>query len=328
MPLFFPGSSEQTIKPPVPSEVVDKLAELSTDEPLPEVYPGDRIKLMAQSPRKLYVYWGLEQNPFATLVRAFGPQAAGYSLVLRLVNTETGDEFLHLASETKSQWLDVQSGYSYRVDLGLYATGRAFIRILSSNITQTPRSGVARTTDEAPEWNISAEKFARVLDEAGYVSDALEVTLEAADEATSDLATRTIAETFSGKQLPLMTEEELIEMRGLLAALAFGASFDSLRAVLTPPLASWLAEANSQSVAMNGGRMIEVLRAVLGIEMSRTPFDAQTEAAMRRAARVIVGASEVNLPSHPFHLWMPSMNAGKLKTIDSFTHLLISSMNQ
>ncbi len=321
MPLFFPGSSEQTIKPPIPSAVVDKLAELSTDEPLPDVYPGDRIRLLAQSPRKLYLYWGLAQNPYETLERAFGTQAARYSLVLRVVNTESDEETLHLASPTKSQWLDVQADASYRVDLGLYAPGRAFIRLLSSNVAQTPRTGVARSADDAPQWNISAENFARVLDEAGYVSDALEVTLEAVDEVTHDAATRAVAEAFGGAEVPAMTAEELTEMRGLLAALAFGVSYESVREVLSPSLADWLTQTKDiRRERVDGSQLVEILHTMLGIEMSRLPVDAAAEAAMRRVARVIVGASEVNLPARPFHLWMPSMNVGHLKMIGSLSH--------
>jgi hypothetical protein len=320
MPLIFPGSSEQTIKPPLPSEVVDKLAELSTDEPLPEVYEGDRIRLLAQSPRKLYLYWGLSQDPYATLHRAFGAQAARYSLVVRLTATETNETTLHLASQTKSQWLDVQPGASYRVDLGLYAQGRAFIRLLSSNTAQTPRPRVARHADDSSEWNVSSENFAQVLDEAGYVSDALEVTLEAVDELTQDAATPALAGAFSDAAIPSMNEDELVEMRGLLAALAFGARVDSLQAVLSPTLADWLERAGRQRDVVNGERLVELLRTMLGIEMSYLPQNAPAEEAMRRAARVVVGASEVNLPAPTFHLWMPSMNVGLLKSIYSFTH--------
>ncbi|MBV9959916.1 MAG: DUF4912 domain-containing protein [Acidobacteria bacterium] len=320
MPLIFPGSSELTIKQPLPSAVVDKLAELSTDEPLPEAYPGDRIRLLAQSPRKLYLYWGLAQDPYDVLERAFGAQSARYTLVVRLVNTESGESTLHLASPTKSQWLDVPPGGAYRAELGLYAPGRVFIRLLSSNVAQTPRSGVARTVDASSDWNISAENFAQVLDEAGYVSDALEVTLEAVDELTGDGATRAVAGAFSDEELPAMTQEELAEMRGLLAALAFGARSESLQTILSPPLANWLERAGRHGSAVSGERLVELLRTMLGIEMSYLPQHAPAEEAMRRTARVIVGASEVNLPVHPFHLWMPSMNVGLLKSIVSLTH--------
>lgn len=318
MPIIFPGSSEQTIRPPMPSEVVDKLAELASDEPLPDTYPGDRIRLLAQSPRKLYLYWGLARDPITTLERAFGSQAQQYSLVVRLTDTDSGEQVFHLASPTKSQWLDVRPGVAYRVDLGLFAPGRAFVRLLSSNVVQTPRSGVARSADAAPAWQISAEKFARVLDEAGYVSDALEVTLEAIDEQTGDAATRAIAATFNDAEIPMMTEENLIEMRRILSALAFGADFNNLRSALSPSLSDWFSRAGTQSLVMNSERLVETLRTLFGIEMSRLPDDQATEEAMRRVARVVVGASEINLPARPFHLWMPSMNIRRLSSIVPF----------
>jgi hypothetical protein len=71
---------------------------------------------------------------------------------------------------------------------------------------------------------------------------------------------------------------------------------------------------------VNGERLVELLRTMLGIEMSYLPRHVPATEAMRRAARVIVGASEVNLPVHPFHLWMPSMNVGLLKKLNSLTH--------
>lgn len=318
MPMIFPGSSEQTIKSPIPSAVIDKLAELATDEPLPESYPVDRIRLFAQSPHRLYVYWGLAKDPYATLGRAVGAEAKSYSLVVRLVNTDTEEQVLHLASPTKSQWLDVQPANSYRVELGLYAEGRAFIRLMSSNVSETPRSGVARSTDPAPAWNISSEKFARVLDEAGYASDALEVTLEAVDAVTGDAITRNVAGAFSMAEIPVMTEEDLAEMRRLLAALAFGARSEILKSTLSPLLADWLARADKESAAINSERLIEILHSMLGIVMSRLPIDSETEQAIRRTTRAVVGASEINLPQRPFHVWMPSMNLGQLKALAAF----------
>ena len=318
MPMIFPGSSEQTIKPPMPIGVVDKLAELATDEPLPESYPVDRIRLFAQSPKRLFVYWGLAKNPYPTLDRAFGPLASDYSLVVRLTNIDSNEQVLHLASPTKSQWLDVQPGNSYRVDLGLFAAGRAFIRLLSSNVAGTPRSGVARFADPAPAWNISSEKFARVLDEAGYVSDALEVTLEAVDAVTGDEITRGVAGAFSAAEIPVMTEETLAEMRRLLVALAFGARYEDLLSAFSPVIADWLTRADAESANLNSERLVAILRNMLGLVMSRLPIDGASESAMRRTVRAIVGASEINLPERPFHLWMPSMNVGRLKSLASF----------
>ena len=313
MPYFSPGSSELTIAtppPPAPA-VVDKLAELSVDEPLPEVYKANRIRLLAQSPRKLYLYWEFERDPFETLRRAFpSGQADRYTLVVKLVDVQTGKETLHLASPTRSQWLEAQPGHSYRTDVGLYARGSAFIRLLSSTASATPRASVSRRTDPTPGFHVPADEFARVLDDAGYVSDALEVSLEAADLATENAATRAVALRFGGADVDALSDEDLAEMRGLLAALALGAKLEELQAAFSETLAGWLDEASRQRhEEIDARHLLEVLRELLGIEFDRTALDALNEEAMRRAARVIVGASEVNLPLKPFHLWMPSMTA-------------------
>lgn len=314
MPYFSPGSSELTIAtppPPAPA-VIDKLAELSVDEPLPDTYRVNRIRLLAQSPRKLYLYWEFERDPFETLRRAFpSSQADRYRLAVKLVDLQTGRETLHLASPTRSQWLEAQPGHSYRADVGLYAQGSAFIRLLSSTMSATPRASVSRRTDSRPDFHIPADEFARVLDDAGYVSDALEVSLEAADLLTENAATRAVARRFGGAQVDALDDEDLAEMRGLLAALALGARMEELQAAFSETLAQWLDEASRQRREdINAAHLLEVLRELLGIEFDSTTLDALNEEAMRRTARVIVGASEVNLPFKPFHLWMPSMTAG------------------
>jgi hypothetical protein len=312
MPFFFPGSSELFITPQIPSPAVkDKLAELSTDEPLPASYQMDRVRLLAQSPRRIYLYWELARDPHATLRRAFGARAEDYRMVARLKNLDTDEESLHEASETRSQWFDAQPDHTYRVEVGLYAAGGSFIRLLISNALRTPRASVSLHTAPSPEWRVSPEQFSRVLDDAGYVSDALEVALEAADEVTNHGATRDIMRKLAPGSLPPLSEEELAELRGLLTALAFGRSWSSLRPMLSTNLSNWFDRFNIEDSTFDPSRLTEILHSTLGIEMSRQPFEAPSEAARRRAARVVHGASEVNLPSRPFHLWMPSMTKGK-----------------
>jgi hypothetical protein len=311
MPFFFPGSSELVVIQETPSPAVaDKLAELSADEPLPSSYRVDRIRLLPQSPRRIYLYWELARDPFDPLRRVFG-QADGYRLVVRLTDLDTGETSLHEASVTRSQWFDALPDHSYRAEVGLYAPGRPFIRLLTSNTKRTPRASVSLRTEPLPEWHVTAEQFSRVLDDAGYVSDALEVALEAADEATNYAATRAITRKLAPASLPPMSEEELAELRGILTALAFGMSWDHLRPMLSHNLAGWFDRFGVDEARFDPARITEVLHSTLGIEMTRSPFEAPSEAARRRAARVIVGASEVNLPSRPFHLWMPSMTKGR-----------------
>lgn len=312
MPFFFPGSSDLVINEvELSPAVADKLAELSADEPLPDGYDVDRIRLLPQSPRRIYLYWELARDPFAPLRRSYGTEAESYRLVVRLIDMDADVTTLHEASPTRSQWFDVHPDHSYKAEVGLYAPGRSFIRLLTSNTRRTPRASVSLHTETEPEWHVSAEQFSRVLDDAGYVSDALEVALEAADEATNNAATRSITRRLAPVSLPPMSEEELAELRGLLSALAFGMAWENLRPMLSPNLAGWFNRFSLEAGRFDPAQVTEVLHSTLGIEMSRSPFEAPPEAARRRAARVIVGASEVNLPSRPFHLWMPSMTKGK-----------------
>ncbi|HEY0323039.1 MAG TPA: DUF4912 domain-containing protein [Pyrinomonadaceae bacterium] len=314
MPFFFPGSSELVITQEAPSPAVaDKLAELSADEPLPASYKLDRIRLLPQSPRRLFLYWELARDPFEPLRQRFG-QAVNYRLVVRLTNLDTEEVTLHEAAETRSQWFDVQPDHAYRTEIGLYAPGRSFIRLLMSNVKRTPRASVSLQTAPTPEWYVSAEQFSRVLDDAGYVSDALEVALEAADEATNYGATRAITRKLAPASLPPMSEEELAELRGILTALAFGMHWSNLRPMLSHNLASWFDLVGMEDAKFDPAQLTEVLYTTLGIEMSGSPFEAPPEAARRRAARVIAGASEINLPSRPFHLWMPSMKERQLRS--------------
>lgn len=321
MQFFSPVSSEQFTAPPTPPQpavVSDKLAALSTDEPLPEAYHVDRIRLLAQSPRKLYLYWEFAKNPYETLRRAFGAQATRYALVVKLTATETGETSLHEAAASRSQWFNVQPDNSYRADIGFYAQGRAFIRLLSSNVVRTPRAGVAKAAaDVTDEFRVSPEEFARVLDEAGYASDALEVSLEAADLATHDAATRAIAANLGGEFVSQIGEADLAELRSLLAALALGASVDALSGMLSSTLAAWLEQVRHEhSEALHAAHLLEILRSTLGIQTSLF-YDELDEEAARRVARFVVGASEVNMPRRPFHIWMPSMTAGLLKRMNA-----------
>ncbi len=322
MPFFSPVSSEQFVAPPPEPQSAatsDKLAALSVDEPLPDVYHVDRIRLFAQSPRKLYLYWEFARNPFETLRRAFGAAAARYALVVRLVSVETGEISWHEAAPSRSQWFNVQPDHAYRAEVGFFARGRAFIRLLSSNTMHTPRAGVARQAALTDEFHVTAEEFAQVLDEAGYSSDALEVSLEAADIATDDAATLFIAAHLGGTQVSQVSINDLAELRSLLVAIVLGISPEDLSGLLSPSLGRWLAEVQREHAeALRSEHLLEILRSTLGLQTSLAGFEDADEAAMRRVARFVVGSSQVNMPRRkPFHVWLPSMTAGRLKSLNA-----------
>ncbi len=313
MSIFFSGSSEQTlaaITERITPGVSDKLAMLSIDEPLPGTRPVNRIRLLVQSPGKLYIYWELATDPLIVLRQSIGTaQAENYKLVVRLINLDTRAEILHAAdTATRAQWFGVRPGHEYRVDVGLAAPERSFIRLLSSNMVRTPRAGVSRVTESAPEFHVSPHEFARVLDEAGYASDALEVALEAADAASHDQATRELFGKLTGTETFTTNGFALAEVRALLAALALGTSLDSVQPTLSPAFARWLEELiDAESGALDVSHLLALLRSTLHFELNFDAFGVPSEADMRLAARFVWSASRVNLPSPPPRVWLPSM---------------------
>ncbi|MFN2453750.1 MAG: DUF4912 domain-containing protein [Pyrinomonadaceae bacterium] len=313
MSLYFAGSSEQFLTPtvePIAPSVSETLAALSVDEPLPETPPANRIRLLVQSPGKLYLYWELARDPFATLRRIMSDdQAADYRLAVRLTNLFTRTETLQGANaESRAHWFTVQAGYEYKAEVGLFAPNRAFIRLLTSNTVRTPRAGISHATEHTPEFYVSPLEFSRVLDEAGYASDALEVALEAADEATHDQATREVFGRFTGREIFATDDFALVEIRALLAALALGVPLASVQSALSPAFAHWLEELNeAQSGALDVTRLLELLRTALNLKFSFDAFGTPLEAEMRLAARFVWSASRVNLPRLPPHVWLPSM---------------------
>ncbi len=313
MAIIFPGSSEQslafTLKIVTLSDS-DVTAPSAVDELLPETAPIDRIRLLVQSPRKLYLYWELERDPFIALRGSVGAaQAENYRLVVRLTNKHDGTEHLREAdTRTRAAWFDAFPGAVYRADVGLFAPGQGFIRLLSSNTVHTPRAGVSPLAEHAPEFRVAPMEFARVLDQAGYAMDALEVALEALDAETHNQATREILEGFGDEDEAFAANNlDIAEIRALIVALAFGAPLADVQPTLSPALSQWIKNITvGHGELFDAWRVIELLRTVLHFELS-SGSSASIDETTRGAARFVWSASRVNLPTLPAHVWLPSM---------------------
>ncbi|MBA2341504.1 MAG: DUF4912 domain-containing protein [Pyrinomonadaceae bacterium] len=312
---FLTGSSERALSsapstqaPRSETIAANSFDVLAADEPLPEIQRGDYARLLVQSPQRLYLYWSFARDPFTILRRMANEAAGNYTLALRLVDVVSNAETLQLTSrQATSAWLDAQAGRRYRVDLGFFAVNRPFIRILSSNVAHAPRAGVSPQVDATTEFHVSPSDFTRTLSESGYVNDAIEVWLEAADAATGERATRAIAERFSGAEVSSDDVEELSHLRHLIASLAAGISLERLRGTLSPPLARWLEQAQTRGEAIDSARLLDVLRSVLDFELEYELFD---ESAAQRFTTPMWGGSDVRFPTKLFHVWLPSMSAG------------------
>lgn len=264
-------SSSETVSPEALrarlEEAQRRLAALPEIEPLPPLPRADRIRLFAQSPYRLFLYWGLSRDPFETLPKVLGDRAAQYTLAVRLTDLIGGQQYVRPASPDGSEWFDVFPARLYRVELGLFAPGHPFIRLLVSNVVRTPRASVSPEADRSPPFNVSPSAFARILSESGYATEALVVQLEASNEVSWVEA----LSGFGG------------EGWRLLIAFAAGHDLDELRKIFPPELLAWFEE---RLTKLDRARLIEALRASLPPEYRES----------------VLGASETFTPRGPVGL--------------------------
>ena len=196
---------------------------------LPELAKENRARLQMQSPNKIQFYWSIKHNPFQTLTRAFGGNTGNYRLVAKLVNQSTArEEFLPIEAEG-SWWFNVDADSSYQAEVGFYAPNRPFVRVMFSNVLETPRKSPSPRVATDADWAISAHDFAEVLDSSGYTQDAFEVALAGDDIEVSNHATQNAFSQFIGAQETNAVEINAEEIRFALLAIASGYSLEDLR---------------------------------------------------------------------------------------------------
>ena len=318
-----PGNSTAALRPlSQPVLVADKLAALSPDEPLPDVAWQDEAHLLVQSPDILFLYWNYARDPFQTLQKALGAAAAHYRLGVRLVDLESGEEDTHPASPERAHWYDVRPGRAYRADVGFYSDAYPFVRLMSSEVARAPLAAVSTVSAVESDFRVAAGDFSRVLNEAGFASDALEVALEGVDEAepAAQLSAVSIARALTGREVPLANEEDFAGLRHLIAALAFSEDLERVLARLSPNLLAWLEAVNTEhgDAALEPARLFGILREMLGFELEYDDEETLGAAAGQRpfllaASSSAWGGSDVNhLPQRRARVWLPSMTSGRL----------------
>ncbi len=149
---------------------------------LPVLKRENRARLQMQTPNRLYLYWSLKNNPYQILHRVFGENTGSYTLILKLINTTRDREELHVIDAEGNWWFTVEPDSTYRAEIGFYAPNRPYFRALYSNEITTPRKSPSPRVATEADWNIPAEKFAAVLDVAGFKQDAFDVAI-AGDDA-------------------------------------------------------------------------------------------------------------------------------------------------
>ena len=236
---------------------IDATAELAAAEPklelspafkalaepaLPELKRENRARLMMQTPTELYFYWSVRENPYQVLRQAFGSETGSYTLALKLTELNTGEEEIHPAEAEGTWWFNVAPNSKYQAEVGFYAPNRPYFRIIYSNTIETPRRSPSPHRAEEAVWTVSANKFAEVLDVAGFTHDAVDVAMAGDDHIAAESAAHTAFSRLAGsdgRDLSGITGEDI---RYVLRALAAGSLLEDLRHSVGPKLFAVLRE--------------------------------------------------------------------------------------
>jgi hypothetical protein len=267
------------------TEIADPIFKELSAPKLPELSKENRARLQMQSPNKIYFYWSFKQNPFQTLSRVFGKQV-NYQMVVKLLNRTNGREDIFPADAEGSAWFDVDADSTYRAEIGFYATNRPFVRVMFSNTVETPRKNPSPRRDYSPNFTVSANQFAEVLDVSGFQQDAFEVALAGDDIESADDAAQIAFSQIIGAPPSDYNENLSSEIRFILLALASGYSIENLRGHISPSLFAIL-QGNAEKISME--KALSALQENFGVLSDETHEEESFGA-------TVFGASLINFP--------------------------------
>ncbi len=196
---------------------------------LPELKRENRARLLMQTPNRVYFYWSLKNNPFQILRRAFGENTGSYTLVVKLINETRNTEQIHAVDADGNWWFSVEPDSSYRAELGFYAPNRPYFRALYSNTITTPRKSPSSRVATEADWRIPANKFAQVLDVAGFKQDAFDVAITGDDARHAQTASYAAFGRLTERPASDFAGFDADDIRYALTLLAAGATLEDLR---------------------------------------------------------------------------------------------------
>jgi hypothetical protein len=109
----------------------------------PETYGRTRVRLLMQSPGRLFVHWDLSPGVIEDLKAQLGRRAASLArLAIRITTAEAGPPLLVLLPKGARSWyVDVPSHrQEYRAELGLMLPSGEFQSLAASNPLRLPRT--------------------------------------------------------------------------------------------------------------------------------------------------------------------------------------------
>lgn len=254
---------------------------------LPVLERENRAKLLMQTPNRLYFYWSIKNNPYQTLQKTFQGDTGNYQLVAKIVNQKNEYEQLFPVEAEGGWWFNVEQNSAYRAEVGFFAVNRPYIRIIFSNTIETPRKSPSPRVATDEDFAVTAEKFAEVLDVAGFKQDAFEVALIGDDNQQAETATRDAFAMFTSAKPEEFSTIDADELRFALLAIASGIDLKDLREHVSPALFALLESNKNLLSSENSMSALSEHFDVFSEEL--TEFEEETGA-------TVYGASLLNFP--------------------------------
>jgi hypothetical protein len=282
---YIPAST-----PPInasePNVEISPAFKILAEPVLPKLHRENRARLMMQTPTELYFYWSVRENPYQLLRKAFGSDTGSYTLVIKLTNLNSGEEELHSAEAEGNWWFHVEPNGKYEAEIGFYAPNRPYFRIIYSNTIETPRRAPSPRPATEAIWTVSANKFAEVLDVAGFKNDAVDVAMAGDDPVTAEAVAHTAFANFAGVNGDRTRDVAGEDIRYALRALASGSTLSELRNTVGSKLFGVL---QSRSADLSAERAVKALADHFEIDESEYMEEEE-------AGPTVFGASLVNFP--------------------------------
>lgn len=252
---------------------------------LPKLERDNRARLHIQSPTRAYFYWSVRENPYRMLRGMFGSDLGSYTLVLKLKNLRRDTEEIHQVEAEGNWWFDVVPGGEYQAEIGFYAPNRPYFRVLYSNTVTTPRRTPSPRAATELDWALPANKFAEVLDVAGFSRDAFDVAMAGDDIATAETATHEAFSRFVGSSSYDVDAVDAEDIRYAMIALAAGVDLYEIASSISPSLFAVL-QANAEKLVP--AKAMSALGEHFDIE--------EADIVEEQLGPAIFGASLVNFP--------------------------------
>jgi hypothetical protein len=214
-----------------------------------------------------------------------GTHTASYSLVLKLVDLDRDVEKMYRVESEGTWWFDVEANGRYRAEIGFYAPNRPYVRALYSNTVETPRKTPSPRVDTEADWTISSDRFAQVLEVAGFTQDAFEVAIAGDDHAAAEVETRIAFNELVDDKDVEVEGVSADELRHAMLLLASGVPLEGLRWQVSPALFAIL---QKYAASLSAEKAAKVLQDRFDIEVGETTEE--------EVGPAVFGASLVNFP--------------------------------